>query len=148
MECGARLFDPISAYLYILVLKTLLILTKCHRNIHGIETFKPAYLYTAYADDTIFLKKDVSSVKIVLSFFDSFSRFSGLRPNVSKYVMAGIGVLKNVNVALCGMKNVDLTKETIKILDVHISDNKKLQDDLNYPDSIASFINYDSKFGN
>ena len=55
--------DPISAHLYILVLKTLLILTKYHRNIHGIETFKPAYLYTAYADDTIFLKKDVKFCK-------------------------------------------------------------------------------------
>ena len=123
LDCGARRFDPISGYLYILVLETLLILTKCNRNIHGIKTFKPAYLYTAYADDTTFFKKDVSSVKIVFSFIDSFSRFSGL---------AGTGVLKNINEALSGMKNADLTKETIKILDVHISYNKKLEDDLNY----------------
>ena len=107
LDCSAGRFDPISAYLYILVLETLLILTKCNRNIHGIKTFKPAYLYTAYADDTTFFKKDVSSAKIVFSFIDSFSRFSGLRPNVSKYVMAGIGVLKNINEALSGMKNAD-----------------------------------------
>ena len=80
-------------------------------------------------------------MKIVFSFIDSFSRFSGLRPYVSKYVMAGIGVLKNINEALSGMKNADLTKETIKILDVHISCNKKLQDDLNYPDSINNIVN-------
>ena len=55
--------------------------------------------------------------------------------------MVGIGVLKNVNVALCGMKNVDLTKETIKTLDVHISYNKRLQDDLNYHDSIKNIVN-------
>ena len=39
------------------------------------------------------------------------------------------------------MKNVYLTKETIKILDVHISYNKTLQGDLNYLDSIKNIVN-------
>ena len=33
---------------------------------------------------------------------------------------------------LCGMKIINLTKEIIKILGVHISSNKKIQDDLNF----------------
>ena len=52
------------------------------------------------------------SVKTVFNLIDSFSKLSGLHPNVSLYEIAGIGVLKNVNMVLCGMKNVDLTKET------------------------------------
>ena len=57
------------------------------------------------------------------SLLDSFSTFSRL--NVSE--IAGIGVLKSVNFAFCGMKNISLIKKTIKILDVHISYNKNLQ---------------------
>ena len=44
--------------------------------------------------------------------------------------ISGIGVLENKNVALCGMRNINLTKESMKILGVHISYNKKIQDDL------------------
>ena len=81
-------------------------------------------------------------MKIVFSLIDNFSRFSRLHPNVSKCEIAGIGILKNVNVALRGMENVDLTKETIKILSVHISYNKKFQDDLNFHDSIKNIVNF------
>ena len=80
-------------------------------------------------------------MKIVLSFIDSFSKFSRLRLNVTKGEIAGIGVMENVNVALCGMKNVDLTKKTIKILGVHISYTKTIQDDLNIPDSTKNIAN-------
>ena len=85
--------------------------------------------------------KDLSPVKIVFSLLDTLSKFSGLRPNVSKCEIAGISVLKNVNVALCIMKNVDLTKETIIVLGVHISDNKKFQDDLSFLYSIKNIVN-------
>ena len=64
--------------------------------------------------------------------------FSGLRPNLDKCEVAGIGVLNNVNVALCGMKNINLTKESIKILGVHISYNKKIQDDSNFAKAIKN----------
>ena len=85
--------------------------------------------------------KDLSPVKIVFNLLDTLSKFSGLRPNVSKCEIAGISVLKNVNVALCIMKNVDLTKETIIVLGVHISDNKKFQDDLSFLYSIKNIVN-------
>ena len=45
-----------------------------------------------------------------------FSSFSGLRPNLSKCKVAGIGLLKGVKVAVCGIKCIDLTKDAIKIL--------------------------------
>ena len=37
-----------------------------------------------------------------------FSDSSGLKPNLSKYEITGIGVLKGVQVAVCGMSCVDL----------------------------------------
>ena len=53
-----------------------------------------------------------------------------------KCKIAGIEVLKNVNVSPCGMKNINLTKENIKILRVHISYKKKTQDDLDFNETI------------
>ena len=53
---------------------------------------------------------------MLLETFHAFSFFSGLKPNKSKCEIAGIGLLKGVNVALCGMECVNLEKDTIKIL--------------------------------
>ena len=68
-------------------------------------------------------------------------QFLWLRPNFTKCEIAGIGVLKSVNVALCGMKCLDLTKECIKILGVHISYNRKLQDDKKFCDTVKNISN-------
>ena len=107
-----------------------------NKNAHGLNIFDHEYLYTAYVVDTTFFLEDISSVKVVLKDFQSFSSFSGLRSNFTKCKIAGIGVLKSVNVALCGMKCLDLTKECIKILGVHISYNRKLQDNKNFCDTV------------
>ena len=61
---------------------------------------------------------------------------SGLRPNTRKCEIAGIGTLKGVNVALCGMKYLNLTKETVKILGIHFSYNKKLKHEMNFQSHI------------
>ena len=90
------------------------------------------FLYTAYADDTTFFLKDLDSVKNVLEMMNQFYMVLGLCPNFSKCKIAGTGLLKDAKVALCGLKSLDLTKESIKILGVHISYNKKLQDDINF----------------
>ena len=63
---------------------------------------------------------------------DPFYIISGLGPNLSKCEIAGNASLRDAKVALCGLKRLDLTKTSIKILGVHISYNKKLQDDLNF----------------
>ena len=47
----------------------------------------------------------------------------------------GIGALKGVSLALCGMESIDLTKKTIKILGTHFSYNKKIKTE-------ESFIRY------
>ena len=65
----------------------------------------------------------------MINSYHIFSRFSGLRPNLSKCEIAGIGVLKGVKVAVCGMQYVDLVLDTIKILGTHFSYNEKLKED-------------------
>ena len=64
--------------------------------------------------------------------FSPFSQYSCLKPNYEKCGTAGIGVLKNVKVVVCGMKCVDLCKDTIKITGVHFSYNKTKQNEKNF----------------
>ena len=44
----------------------------------------------------------------------------------------GIGVLKGVQVTVCGMCCIDLNVDTLKILGTHFSYNKKLKDEKNF----------------
>ena len=64
-----------------------------------------------------------------MSELNIFSNISGLKPNKKKCEIAGISVLNGVQVALCGMKCVNLNNETVKILGVHFSYNENLEQD-------------------
>ena len=55
-EKGTRQGDPISAYLFILVLEIIFLFTKGSKKINGLNIFDKTFLYAAYADDTTFLK--------------------------------------------------------------------------------------------
>ena len=50
---------------------------------------------------------------------NTISNLSRLKPNSTKCEIAGIGVLNGVQVALCGMKCVNLNNKIMKILGVH-----------------------------
>ena len=57
LERGTGQGDPVSAYLFILVLEILFLCIKKHPEIKGIEIFEHCFLYTAYADDTTFFSE-------------------------------------------------------------------------------------------
>ena len=77
------------------------------------------FFYTAYADDTNFFLKDTKSVIELMNIFNTFSKFSGRKPNKSQCEIAGIGALKEVQVALCGMRCIDLVSSIVKILGIY-----------------------------
>ena len=83
-----------------------------------------------------FFLKDNISVFETLNIFHKFSLVSGLNPNI-KCEIAGIGTLKGVIVVLCGMKSLNLTKETVKICGLHFSYNKKLEHEMNFQTNIV-----------
>ena len=62
-----------------------------------------------------------------MNIFDTFSKFSGLKPNKSKCEIADIGALKGVQVALSGMRFIDLVSNKVKILGIYCSFNDKLE---------------------
>ena len=130
LDKGTRQGDPISAYLFILVLEIVFNLIKQNKDIHGLTFFDHTFLYTAYADDTTFFLKDKESVKKENNVFDTFSIYSGLKPDKSKCEIADIGFLKGVPMELCGMEYIDLTKKSVKILGIHFP-YKKIEDEEN-----------------
>ena len=62
LEKGACQGDPISAYLFIMVLEVLFILIKNNSCIEGLQSFDHIFLYSAYANDTTVIVKIVESV--------------------------------------------------------------------------------------
>ena len=64
--------------------------------------------------------------------FDTFSSFSGLKPNKSKREVTGTGALKGAKLVLCGMKCIGLRLNTVKILGIHFSYDKKIEHDENF----------------
>ena len=132
LEKGAHQGDPISSCLFILALEILLLLSKNDTSIKGIKVFDYVFLYTAYADYSTFFLKHLASFKKLLDIFSYYLKFSGLKPNFSKCEIAGIGFLKGVKVAVCGIKCVNLKANIIKILGIHFSYNNKLNMEKNF----------------
>ena len=116
-------------------------LIKQNKDIRGLTFFDHTFLYTAYADDTTFFLKDKESVKKVMNVFDTFSIYSGLKLNKSKCKIAGIGILKGVSMELCGMECIDLTNNSMKILGIHFSYNKKTENEENFVKLIKKIEN-------
>ena len=138
---GARQGDPISAYLFILVLEIVFISIRSNGNIKGIKIFGNSYKLTAFADDTTFFIKNKESVECLLESFQTFSKFSGLKPNASKCEICGIGTKRGEYVALCGMKQVNLNSASVKILGIHFSYDENVIKEKNFLEIIKMIEN-------
>ena len=76
--------------------------------------------------------KDAQSIENLVEIFNTFSLFSGLKPNLTKCEIAGIGALKGVQVAVCGMRCIDICNEAIKILGTYFSYNSRIKEECNF----------------
>ena len=88
--------------------------------------FDQCFLLASYAGDSTFFLGDCNLIEILVNIFQAFFQFSDLKPN-SKCEIAGIGPLKGTIEVVAGLKLVDLTVDTMKILGVHFYCNKEVQ---------------------
>ena len=72
--------------------------------------------------------------------FGIFSKYSGLKLNENKTEICGIGVKRGVEVALCGMKSVNLVISSVKILGIYFSYNEKIMKENNFFVSVIKNI--------
>ena len=68
----------------------------------------------------------------MMKVFDKFSLFSGLQPNKLKCEVAGIGTLKSLKIALCGMDSINLIADSITILGRKFSYKKQIASKMNF----------------
>ena len=97
-----------------------------------LDIFDKTFLYTAYAEGTTFFLKDTKSVIELMNIFNTFSKFSGLKPNKSKCEISGIGALKGVQIAFCSMRCIDLVSNIVKISGIYYSYNDELKNQENF----------------
>ena len=138
---GSRQGDPISAYLFIIVMEVFFTMVRNNENIQGIDILGFNYLLTAYADDATYIIKNISSAIEIFNTFDKFSDFSGLRLNKPKCECAGIGVKSGVQTALLDIKNINLNEDFIRILGVNFSYNDIIYKEKNVLEVIVKMEN-------
>ena len=63
-----------------------------------------------------FFLENKESIEDLVKTFTLFSSFLGLKRNISKCEICGLAPLKGVEMAVCGMQSVDLTRDAIKVL--------------------------------
>ena len=68
---------------------------------------------------------------MVVAFY-IFSYFFELKPNLKKTEIGVIGALKKVQMAVCGLRCIDLNNDTLRILGTHISNNEKSKEEKNF----------------
>ena len=95
-ERGVCQDNPISAYIFILALEVLSFLARNNKDIKGLNIFDHLFLCTAYADDTTFVLENKESVEELVKTFTLFSSLLGLKPNISKCEICGLGPLKGM----------------------------------------------------
>ena len=138
---GSRQGDPISAYLFILVMEVFFTMVRTNPKIKGLNIFDFKYLLTSYADDTTFFIENQNSAVEIFNTFDKFSAFSGLKINKSKCEIAGIGAKNGALEVLPGVKNLNLNENSARILGVHFTYNTSLYNTRNFLDVVKKMEN-------
>ena len=126
------------AYIFILALEVLSFLVRNNKDFKGLNIFDHLFLCTVYADDTTFVLENKESVEELVKTFTLFSSLSGLKPNISKCEICGLGPLKGVEMPVCGMQSFDLTRDAIKILGIYFLYNINLMNQQNYCKAVTS----------
>ena len=141
LQRGARQGDPIAAYLFIIALELFFIMVRSDDYVQKLRICDYDFLLSAYADDTTFFVKDIDSICRIFILFDEFSLFSGFKLNVSKCEVCGIGALKGANTALCNVKNINLTNDSIRVLGIHFSYDSRICEEKNFTGTIKKICN-------
>ena len=81
--------------------------------------------------------KNINSATEIIETFGCFSHFSGLE--ICK--IAGIGVLKGVKLALCGIECVNFSNDVIKVPGICSHYDKKLEKEKNFLNHIVKLQN-------
>ena len=95
LERGTRQSDPLSPYIFILVMEILFIQVRDDNEINGFEIKHFHLKLSAYADDAYFFLRNVGSMNRLFQLFENFEEFSSLRIDLGKCEACRIGAAKD-----------------------------------------------------
>jgi hypothetical protein len=101
---GIRQGCPLSANLFILIVEVLSHSVKRNESIRGIKIDNREYKISQYADDTCLFLEDDTSLKMVITVFQTFAKCSGLQINMDKSEAIWIGASSNYLHKPCNLK--------------------------------------------
>ena len=85
LERSCRQGDPLSPYIFVVVMGALLERSKQNRLVHGVKIGDIEFKLSAYADDTLcYLDGSVNSCRALFNDLGVFAKYSGLKPNIKK----------------------------------------------------------------
>jgi len=147
LERGVRQGDPLSPYLFVVVVETLALAIRQNEAIKGISIGKEETKLLQYADDTTAVLSDRDSARALFNLIEVFRKLSGLKINTCKTEGMWIGSLRNNKSKPFGIK---WSGEPIKALGVYYSYDTKLLHEKNFIerlDSVKKLINVWSSRG-
>lgn len=131
IQRGVRQGDPLSPYLFIIILEVLAISIRENDDIQGIVVDGVEIKIEVFADDlTAFLRND-RSLKYFLDVILKFGNCAGLSINLAKTEMLILGNTCVTPAQDQGFINIEI-KEAVKILGVYFSYNRRLRNKLNF----------------
>ena len=113
-------------------MEVMFMLIKSYSLIQQLDILNYGFLYPPYTDDTTIFLCNIDWVKKLMKTFQEFAYFSGLSYDMSKCDIADIKSLKGVKIAVCGIKNIDLTKESIETARISFSYGAAIQNKLSF----------------
>ena len=141
VERGVRQGDPLSAFLFIMVLEILCVSIRNNKDIHGIVVDNEEVKLGLFADDlTGFLKNDFSVINF-LKLIEDYGSCSGLEINHDKSEILLLGnrayILQESNVVPENIHNKKV-KKSVKILGIHFAHAFQARLKLNVEELISS----------
>ncbi|KAJ8289842.1 hypothetical protein GJAV_G00005950 [Gymnothorax javanicus] len=130
---GLKQGCPLSPYLFIIAIEMLGIKVRANDSIKGLEINGVEFKVSMYADDTNFpINPQLSTLQNLVEDLNTFSKYSGLKPNYEKCSLLRIGSLKDTPFNLPGLFPIQWTDGPVNVLGIHIPKDMKGLVDTNF----------------
>ena len=124
LQRSCRQGDPLSCYIFLVVIECLLERIRQNTSIRGIMVGDTEFKVSGYADDTLcFLDGSVNSCRALFNDLGIFAKFSGLKPNISKTEALWAGADVDEMPPICEDLSFRWVKK-LKVLGVFFANNE------------------------